>query len=163
MTSADDAVRIYPSDHFAGSRAGVDLARRAGRNSTDPKRKATWEEILEEVEADREILRAMLESLDSRPNPVKGLFAWAGVKAGRLKTTGPLSGSSELGQLFELELMYLGVTGKLSLWTNLAAADYPPLREFDFDELIARAESQRDRLEDHRVSLGARVFDRTVA
>lgn len=139
----------------------MDLARRAAEHSTDPDRRATWEKIVEEVEADREILGAMLESLDSRPNRIKALFAWAGEKVGRLKTTGPLSGPPELGQLLEFELMYLGVTGKLSLWTNLAAADCPSLREFDLDELIARAESQRDRLEAHKVSLSAEVFARS--
>ena len=158
MSSRDDALRIYMNDHFAGSRAGVDLARRARDNSTDRVRKEAWEKILGEVEADREVLRAMIEKLDFSPNPVKVLLAWAGEKAGRLKTNGQLSGPSELGQLSELELMYLGVTGKLSLWMNLAVADYPQLREFDLDELIARAESQRDRLEDHKVALSAKVF-----
>jgi hypothetical protein len=148
------------NDHFAGSRAGVNLARRARDNSTDRVRKEAWGAILDEVENDREILRAMLERLGFSPNPVKILFAWAGEQAGRLKTQ-QLSGPSELGQLYELELMYLGVTGKLSLWMNLAVADYPQLREFDLDQLIARAESQRDRLGDHKVALSAKIFGRS--
>lgn len=70
----------------------------------------------------------MLEKLEFSRNPVKAVLARAGEKAGRLKTNGQLSGPSELGQLYELELVYLGVTGKLSLWMNMAVADYPPPR-----------------------------------
>jgi hypothetical protein len=161
VESQDEALRIYLNDHFAGSRAGVDLARRARDNASDPERRATWQEILEEVETDREILRRMINRLGFRPNPVKAILAWAGEKSSRLKAVGWSGGPSELGQLFELELMHLGVTGKLSLWMNLAVAEYPGLREFYLDELIARAESQRDRLEDHRVSLSAELFGRS--
>ena len=136
----------------------MDLARRASSNATDPDRTRVWNEIAEEVEADREVLRMMLDSFGFGPGTIKSLLAWAGEKAGRFKLNGQLSGPSELGQLFELELMYLGVTGKMSLWMNLAVADYAPLREFDLDELIARAESQRDRLEEQRIALAATVF-----
>jgi len=154
----DKNLRIYLNDHLAGSTGGLELARRARGNSTDPVRTAMWVTICEEVETDRDVLVQMIERLDFHGNPVKALLAWAGEKVGRLKPNGQISGPSALGQYVELELMFLGVTGKLSLWEALAAADDPRLREFNLVELIARAESQRERLDQHRLALGSRLF-----
>lgn len=157
-SESDQNLRIYLNDHLAGSTGGLELARRAGGNSTDPGRTAMWESVRDEIETDREVLKQMLERLDFRSNPVKALLSWAGEKAGRLKPNGQITGPSELGQFVELEMMLIGVTGKLSLWRCLALVDDPRLRDFEIDELIVRAESQRDRLDEHRLALGSRIF-----
>jgi hypothetical protein len=145
-----------------GSRAAVELARQARDSSTDPGRRSTWEEIAEEAETDHEILEKILQTLRFGRDRFELLFTWAGDKTARLRPSRQRSRLSEtaeeLGQLFELEMMFLSVTRKLFLWMNLAAADYPRLKKFDLDELIARAESQRDRLDDQRIALGAEVF-----
>jgi hypothetical protein len=154
----DNELRTYLDDHYAETRAAVELARQARDDSADPERRVTWQNIVEESETDHEILGKMLESLGFGRDRVGLFVAWAGKKSARLKPNGRLGGPSALGQLFEIEMMFLSVTRKLFLWMNLAAADYPKLRKFDLDELIARAESQRDRLDDHRIMLGAEVF-----
>ena len=157
-SEADQNLRIYLNDHLAGSTGGLGLARRAGENSTDPERTKMWNSISEEIAAEREILKRMLERLDFRRNAVKAVLAWAGEKAGRLKPNGQVTGPSDLGQYVELEMMLLGVTGKLSLWRALAVVDDPRLRDFGVDDLIVQAESQRDRLDRHRLALAPRVF-----
>jgi hypothetical protein len=154
----DRNLRIYLNDHLAGSTGGLELARRARSNSTDPERTAMWNTICEEVESDREVLRDMLERLEYSQNPLKAAVAWVGEKAGRLKPNGQLTGPSPLGQYVELEMMLLGVTGKLALWRMLAQLDDPRLRDFDLNGLIERAESQRLRLDEHRLGLGASTF-----
>lgn len=154
----DQNLRIYLNDHLAGSTAGLDLARRARDNSSDPDRTEMWNGVCEEIETDREILRKMLARLDFSPNPVKSALAWISEKAARLKPNGHLTGPSPLGQFLELEMMFLGVTGKLALWRMLARTDDPRLRDFDFTRLIESAGSQRDRLDDHRLRLGDSVF-----
>jgi len=157
-TEAGKNLGIYLNDHFAGSTGGSELARRACSNSTDPERTAMWKSVSTEVDEDREILEQMIERIGVSRNPVKAALAWIGEKAGRLKPNGQVTGPSELGQFVELEMMLIGVTGKLALWRALRMADDPRLRSFDFPKLIERAESQRDRLDEHRLNLAGSVF-----
>jgi len=154
----DQNLRIYLNDHFAGSTGGLELARRAAGNSTDPDRAAMWNSISEELEGERVVLKQMLDRLESQENPVKALFGWLGEKAGRLKPNGQLTGPSELGQFVELEMLFIGVTGKLAMWRMLVSIDDPRLRDFDLPGLITQAESQRDQLDRHRMALGLRTF-----
>jgi hypothetical protein len=105
----------------------------------------------------------MLDRLGESPNLVKVLLGWAAEKAGRLKPNGQLTGPSDLGQLIELEGMYVGVTGKLSMWTNLAAAGDERLDDFDLDRLVERAKSQRERIDEQRIKLAAEIFGRSAA
>jgi hypothetical protein len=161
MDDSDQDLRTYLNDHLSGSTGGLELASRARHNSTDPERTAMWRELCGELEEEREVLKAMLDELDFSQNPVKLLLGWAAEKAGRLKPNGQLTGPSQLGQLIELEGIYVGVTGKLSMWTNLAAAGDPRLANFDLDELVVRAESQRVRIDEQRIKLAAEIFGRS--
>lgn len=154
----DQNLRIYMNDHLAGSTGGLELARRARGNSNDPERTAMWSTLVDELEEERVILQDMLDRLEFSRNPVKATIAWFAEKAGRLKPNGQLTGPSALGQYVELEMMFIGVTGKLSMWRMLARVDDPRLRDFDLNGLIEQAESQRLRLDEHRLSLGVSVF-----
>ena len=73
---------------------------------------------------------------------------WLAEKAGRLKPNGRLIGYSALGRLLELEALSGGVNAKLGLWRALrrTAQAEPRLDEEFLDQLIARAESQLERL-----------------
>ena len=66
--------------------------------------------------------------------------------------------------MVELETLALGVEGKASLWRSLlqVQGDYPELEEFDLPTLLARAESQRDRAEQHRQEAAAKALARAV-
>jgi hypothetical protein len=163
MGQSEQNLRIYLNDHLAGATSGLELARRARQNSTEPERTAMWNQICGELEEDRETLKSMLDRLGESPNLVKVLLGWAAEKAGRLKPNGQLTGPSDLGQLIELEGMYVGVTGKLSMWTNLAAAGDERLDDFDLDRLVERAKSQRERIDEQRIKLAAEIFGRSAA
>jgi hypothetical protein len=84
-------------------------------------------------------------------DPVKMAGAWVGERLARLKLNGELLSMtySPLSRFEELEMLALGVTGKLALWRALRAAvvDDPRLPASQLDELIGRAESQQERLE----------------
>lgn len=154
----DQNLRIYMNDHLAGSTGGLELARRGRDNSTDPERTAMWSTLVDELEDEREILQDMLDRLEFSRNPVKATIAWFAEKAGRLKPNGQLTGPSALGQFVELEMMFIGVTGKLAMWRMLVRVDDPRLRDFDLNGLIEQAESQRLRLDEHRLAHGVSVF-----
>ena len=91
--------------------------------------------------------RELMEELGVDRSRVKPVLAWLGEKVGRLKPNGQLRGYSPLSRVVELETLVLGITGKLRLWLLLdrlldgeTAADLPAL--------AARAEGQRDQVED---------------
>ena len=86
--------------------------------------------------------------------------AWIGEKAGRLKFNGRLLSRSPLSDLEELELLRLGVEGKAAGWRTLRtlAGTDARLDAGRLDELISRASSQADQLEELRVRAASRVI-----
>ena len=88
-----------------------------------------------------------MEELGVGRSRIKPAIGWLGEKLGRLKPNGQLRGYSPLSRVLELELLLLGITGKLRLWTlldELVGED----ASADFGALVARAEDQRGRVED---------------
>ena len=150
---SDRELGIYVNDHLTGSKGGLELARRASANATDRERASMWRDLANEIAEERETLIRIREKIDAKPNLPKYALAWAGEKLGRLKTNGHLVRQSELGQMLELEMLLLGVTGKLSMWKALQRLEDPRFEEINFEWLIERAESQRHRLERYRIGL----------
>jgi hypothetical protein len=150
---SDRELGVYLNDHLTGATGGVALARRAAGNSSDRERQAMWKQVGDEIAEDRKALVRVRDLIGARPNPLKYAVAWTAEKLGRMKLNGFLIRQSDLGELLELEMLVIGVTGKLSLWKALDRLDDPRLREFDFEELVERAEAQRRRLEQSRISL----------
>ncbi len=149
---------IYLNDHLAGSTLGLDLAKRSHSSNEGNAYGDALADLAREIEEDREALLSLMDELDVPKDHLKVASAWAAEKIGRLKLNGSLFSYSPLSRLVELEGLYLGVTGKLSLWTNLKTATPGGLTSADLDELIARAESQRSRLEDLRRRAAAEAF-----
>jgi hypothetical protein len=143
---------IYLNDHLAGATGGVELARRArganrGTPFEDPLRR-----LAGEIEEDRGDLVDVMRRLGVARDPLKVAFAWAAEKGGRLKLNGRLTGYSPLSRVLELELLSLGVEGKLAMWRVLAsvAGEDERLAGVDLAALVRRAESQRRLLERER-------------
>jgi hypothetical protein len=146
-----DPLAIYLNDHFAGSTAGVELARRAASNNAGTDYGPALSEIAREIEEDRAMLEELMDRLGVGRDHVKTAAAWLAEKAGRLKPNGRLLTYSPLSRLEELEFLLLGVTGKLAIWRALDHALHERLGGLELPELEARAESQRRRLEDLRL------------
>ena len=143
---------IYLNDHLAGATVGRELASRSLGSNRGTAYGGFLEDLLEDIEKDRQALEDLMERLGIGKDPVKVVFAWAGEKVGRLKMNGQLRGYSPLSRLEELEGLALGVWGKLALWEALRElADRDPiLREVDLERLIQRAESQVAGLQEQR-------------
>jgi len=144
-------LQIYLQDHRAGSTFGVELAKRAANSNEGTPTGKFLARLVAEIEADVETLEQIMDRLDVDPAAIKNAGAWVGEKLGRLKLNSELSGPTPLGQLIELEGLYLGITGKRSMWENLRTAEVPALESFGLDGLIASAQSQLDELEPHRL------------
>lgn len=148
-----DYLKIYLEDHYAGATAGLELARRsAGANRGNPYGEVLAR-IADEIEEDRDSLRAVMTELGVEPDRLKVAGAWAGEKAGRLKLNGHLRGYSPQSRVVELEGLVVGVTGKRCLWAALLhiAPQEPRLRVEELERLIERAERHAAELEEQRL------------
>ncbi|HSC01982.1 MAG TPA: hypothetical protein VLC49_01650, partial [Solirubrobacteraceae bacterium] len=112
-------------------------------------------------EEDRQALKLIMQRLGIRPDPAKTAVAWSAEKLGRLKLNGQLTGYSPLSRLEELEILSLGVEGKLAMWRALGRGLADGVPEAELDALIKRALSQRRRLERQRFDAAAEALSPT--
>jgi hypothetical protein len=157
-----DAVKflgIYLNDHLAGSVVAVNRARHAAGRHAGTELGEFLSRLAEEIEEDRAELVDVMRSLGVRPDPLKTGAARLGELAGRLKFNGALVRTSPLTPFVELELLFLGITGKLAMWRVLRATPGTPAGDAArYDRLIERAERQRAEVDERRVATGASVF-----
>src|SRR3954447_4413692 len=154
-----DALPTYLNDHLAGSTAGLELARRIADDHRGTEYGEVVGPIAEEIADDRRALEDVMRRLGAGRDPLKLLGAWGAEQLRRVRP-GWLFGESEAGRLEELEMLALGVTGKLALWEALQrthAAD-PRLSGVDLQALAERARSQFERIEALRLDAAAEAF-----
>ena len=143
---------IYLNDHLAGSVVGSSLARRFERQNRSNDYGRPIGEIAREIEEDQAALMEVMDRVGVRRKQARLAIARVTELGMRLKPNGRLVGYSPLSRVIELEGLTIGITGKLELWRSMAAlGDDPPIAGIDFERLAARAEDQRDRVEDLRV------------
>jgi hypothetical protein len=145
---------IYLNDHLAASIGAGELIKRVAASNRGTAYGEALASLRTEIEEDRRTLVAIMRRLGIRPDRTKTAAAWGAEKLGRLKLNGQLTGYSPLSRLEELEILELGVTGKLLLWQGLRGGA-PALDEAELEELIKRAQSQRRRLERLRLEAAA--------
>lgn len=156
---------IYLNDHLAGATVGLELARRTHSQNKGNEVGRYFEQLIEDLNQDRESLKSVMEALNVPINQAKTAAGWLAEKVGRLKFNGRLIGYSPLSRLEELEALCMGVEGKLSLWRTLkiAAEAEERLEGVDLDGLVRRAEQQRADLERFRVTAAAEAFGKSRA
>lgn len=149
---------IYLNDHRAGATGGVELARRARSSNRGTRWGETLETVCAEIEADLTTLEQVMEHLGVKRSVVKIAAAWSAERVGRLKPNGRLRGYSPLSRMLELEMLHIGITGKMEMWRALVATQASRLTQFDLPRLIERAESQRTTVERLRIEAAAEAF-----
>jgi hypothetical protein len=151
----------YLSDHAGGAQIAVQLLEAMRDQHDNQEFRQFASVLLPEIQADNLALRHIAEKIGSGPNAVKQVGGWILEKAARLKLGH--TGSTTF-ELFEsLELLALGIYGKLSLWKALQAASSSDarLREYDFESLARRAQQQYDEVESQRLNLAQTVLSPT--
>jgi hypothetical protein len=151
-------LEIYLNDHLAGALGVRELARRAAGANGDSEYGTFLARLSGEIEADRQSLLEVMRTLGIGIDRLKLLGGWGAEKLGRLKLNGRLLGYSPLSRVVELEVLSLGIAGKLTLWHTLEHLEQPALAEFDFQHLIARGEEQLRELERHRLRASEEAF-----
>ena len=158
--SRHDLLGVYLNDHLAGATAGSELANRTARSHRGREEAGLLSRLAAEIRQDRSALLDIMASLGVTARMYKVSVAWIGEKAGRLKFNGRLLSRSPLSDLEELELLRLGVEGKAAGWRTLRtlAGTDARLDAGRLEELISRASSQADQLEELRVRAASRVI-----
>ena len=146
----DRLLRIYLSDHFAGSAIARSRCSYAAANNRRNEFGAFLERLLGDIDEDRETLRRVMGRIGAKPSPMKVGAGAVLERLSRLKPDGQVRGYSPLTRLLEFETLSIGVEGKRLLWVVLRELGKASLAEFDFDALERRAVEQRKGIEQQR-------------
>ena len=146
----------YLEDHLAGSRYALDLLQDLKEQTADVNLAQLAARLQMEIEGDREVLQKLAARVGTETTRVKEMAAWVAQKAGRLK----LAMAEPFGRFEAIEMLSLGVLGKLALWNALKAvrSSNIQLADLEFDELIQRAVAQHSELESRRLELARLVL-----
>lgn len=157
-TDAEAQLAIYLNDHRAGAEGAAALARRsAGANSDNAVGEYLGGQFRTELRDDRALLEALRERLGVRDNLAKQGAARVAEILGRAKLNGAVTGPTPLGRVLELEALISGVAAKRQLWRT--AASLPNVEADLFEERLARADDQLERLQELHRWAAAEAFD----
>lgn len=145
-------VTTYLQDHHAGSVGGLESFQRVAEGHADPHVREVVGRLVDEIKEDQTALERILSQVDGSTSTLKDAGAWVGEKAGRLKPNERLAERSPLSDLVELEMLVMGVHGKLLLWQALAALADPRMDAAELQRLVERAQAQEATLAELRLS-----------
>jgi hypothetical protein len=148
---------VYLNDHLGGSAAALQLLDSL-RADADPELGEVLEAVQNEILEDRETLLWVMRSLNVEPGEGKQVAGRIAGAALRLQASEAVTRSAELSQLLRLEVLLLGISGKIAGWTALGASQDGRLEAVDIDSLVERARSQLARVEPYRLRAAAAAF-----
>jgi hypothetical protein len=154
----NDALPTYLQDHLAGALHAIEILKAMRSHFSGEPLGQFADQMLAEVQADREVLARLTERAGGTAGGVKEWAAWLSEKVSRLKLK---HGSADgLGTFEALEFLVIGIHGKWALWRALAevAALDERLQGVDFGELTARAQNQHQKVEERRLACAQSVF-----
>jgi hypothetical protein len=151
----------YLNDHLAGATAGVNLAEMAAEEHKQDDHGLFFGQIASDIKTDFATLESLMEELAVEKSATKTAAAEVGSKVMRPKFTGD---DDHLNAFVMLETLSIGVEGKLCMWKALktVADGYPALAARNIDDLLARAEDQRARIEAKRLEIAPDALAHTA-
>jgi hypothetical protein len=148
-SDGDRLLRIYMTDQLALGVLWREIARRARNSSNGTPEGAALERVATEIGEDVALFEQMMRRLGFSTRSPKSVMAVVAERIGRLKPNGRIVRRSPLSRFEELDVLVMGIDGKVVLWQNLrdGAGLGERLPDIDFGGLIERARSQRAALE----------------
>lgn len=139
----------YLNDHLAGAVVALEMLEHLEESHADRLDAAVLGRVRSEIEVDRQSLESLMERLGVTKSRARRAAGWLAERTARIKLAADDPQDGALRAFEMIELVSLGVEGKISLWKSLAAVapSDPVLSGLDFDALIARARAQRAALE----------------
>lgn len=152
----------YLNDHLAGATAGVNLAEAATEEHRQDDHGQFFGQLASDIRTDLATLETLMQDLAVEQSATKQAAAEIGSKVMTPKFTGD---DDDLNAFVTLETLSIGVEGKLCMWKALktVADGYPALAALDIEDLIARADDQRSRIEDKRLEIAPDALAHTAA
>jgi len=144
---AKEHLEIYLNDHLAGAVMALELLEDLEREGTGITKSLA--ELRADIEADRTELLALMHRLGIDESRTRKASGWLTEMAARIKMRVDDKASGSLRLLESLEVIALGIHGKLALWLALSAVSEiaSELRGVDYERLAKRAQEQRQRVE----------------
>lgn len=148
-----DTLDAYLNDHRAGATGALNLIRRMAESEDVPTPAAFLEELADRVEQDLRTLEDVMERLDVSRDTARAAAGWLGENVSRLRLSPVITGSDHLSHLLELEMVSMGIQGKVMLWQSLqrAVGGDSRLLDVDFEALVERGRRQFDDVQAHRL------------
>lgn len=135
---------MYLGDHYAGATADSAVARGLARARGDTSDAAVLRQLERDIADDRETLRAVMGELGVAPTRGTSVVGGLVKKAERCLPRERMRRRAPLGDLLDLEALFLGVEKKAACWRSLRtlATTDARLDADRLDGLIARADGQ---------------------
>lgn len=140
----------YLRDHLAGSIVALEALNHLIIVFQDRPEGPQIVELKTEVEADQAVVKALLSKLVQDESALKKAGAWMAEKLFMTK----VKAEGELGTLEVLEMLVLGIEGKLRLWRSLSCLD----TGLNLPELEAGATRQIQFVENLRLQVAKRAL-----
>lgn len=155
---SEGGLRTYLNDHLAGSVAAVELLDHLLK--VDETQKAFYLRLKADIQEDQAVLKEVLERVGGTESTLRKAAGWLSEKLGQMKIAVDDPGDNQLRVLQSLEILGLGIQGKLLLWRALgsAAPRIPALATYDLRRLQGRAQSQFEQVEAERLRMAETVL-----
>ncbi len=155
-------LNIYINDHRGLSTAAIALIERCIKENKDDNNKLVnyLQDLHQELDEEREILEQIIDEIGGKVDKIKATAAWVGEKLGRFKLNGNLFEYSPLSRMEELEVLRVGIHGKLGMWEIFSELkeSHAALAKLNFDKLITQAEKQHNNIENFRMEAARAAF-----
>lgn len=148
-----EPLAAYLHDHLAGSNFAIELLENLKEKyAGEPTGKFAAAE-LKLLLRDEGLLRRIIDRVGAEASTLKEAAAWVAEKASRIKLRHP--SSREFGIFESLELLALGIHGRVALWRVLAviAPNDDRVTGENYESLAAEAQAQHDRVEERRLEI----------
>jgi len=155
---SNDPLATYLHDHLAGAASAIELLEMLRDQHPGESVGALAARLVAEVEADRGVLDALARRVADGSSLLKDAAGWLGGKISQLKLSHHAAGT--LGTFQALEVLALGILGKVALWQALmeVAPSDARLSGVDLQALEERAHAQHARVNGMRLALAPRAF-----
>lgn len=157
---AYESIHVYLTDHFAGATAGLQVVDAAADRHRSDELGEFFSPLAAEIRQDKDTLKGLMTAMGVDESGAKLTLARLSTVFSAPKFSGRGIENDYLGDFTALEMLSIGVEGKLCMWKALekVSGDYPALAELDITELRARATDQRSRIEAKRLEIAVQAL-----
>lgn len=157
---SSQVLTTYLNDHLAGSVAALEMLDRLIEHASMADVRGALTRVRAEIAADQQTLERLLAQVGGEQSALRQVGGWIADKVGHLKLLVDDPLRETLQRLEALEMLALGILGKLSLWRALSIAQpqISRLNGIDFGRLAARANEQYAEVEALRLESARRIL-----